>query len=209
MSADRNDTNGASAALAMLAASGVDLFGADGAGEQDDLFEAVTAGPLDGMPAKGQSGPRGGRPVNARNKSTEAHLRLFLSQNRAPMMVMGDIIRRDLGELTDYLQGIADKHKRVRYTENGYVEQVVQISPMDVLRLQADLLKALLPYVNKKQPVALEVDPGAGGLLLMTGFAGDDQAGGSLDLAIVDDDEENQRVSDAEIVQSDDEKSDG
>lgn len=206
---DRTDTNGASAALAMLAAAGVDLFGADGADGQDDLFEPVTSGPLDAMPVKGKSGPQGGRPPGARNRSTDAWLSLFLSKNRAPIMTLGDLIGRDTGQLTDYLQEIADRHAVTTYTEAGSRTTRAQVSPLDVLRLQMDAAKALLPYVHKRQPVALEIDPGEGGVLVMAGFAGDADGGSGLALPLAEDGVEYQEVNDAEIAQSDDEQSDG
>lgn len=181
---DRQDTGGLATVLALLGVGAAQDAGGD-AGQQD-FFEAEAPMPLE---PKGVSGPQGGRPANARNKSTEEWRRYFLSQNRSPMSILGTIAGRDVGELTDYLQEIANRHRRLRTVigEDGKTrteEQKVLVSPLDVLRLQRDAAVALMPYLHKKQPVAIEVDQRQRGVVLLGGLTGAVDVGDDLALPL-------------------------
>ncbi|MCB0256906.1 MAG: hypothetical protein KDI55_24575 [Anaerolineae bacterium] len=199
------DLAGITTALELLGAAGG--AGADDL-DQPELFEAQTPMPL---PLAEPQQPTGGRPKGARNKSTEAWVRYFLSQRRSPLTVLGDLSSRPLPELVDQLQEMANKHRTWRDTKDGGYWERVAISPLDVLKLQRDAAIALLPYIHKRQPIALEVDEKPRGrftVLDMSGFS-DVPVGSDDDLALpLPDIEENQHVSSAKSQQSDGQQSD-
>ncbi len=164
--AERLDTGGLRAALALLGASGGLV---DDSGSQVDLFEAEDA-PLP-LPTKGRSGPQGGRPAGARNRSTDEWVRLFLAQHRSPLSVLGNIMSQDLGELHELLQDMADKRTRTKMTAHGVEEVRVLVDPLAVLKLQRDTAAALLPYIHKQQPKALEISEKPRGVMVMGDLA--------------------------------------
>ena len=71
---------------------------------------------------------------------------------------------------------------------------------LDVLKLQVDLVKALLPYVHKKQPVELEVSGGQGGVMVLGGLDMAALGGDTLDLPLGPEGDEKQQVIDGELV---------
>lgn len=169
-----SDANGLSTVLKLLGARGA----VDAANGQDDLFGGETAPmPVD-APAK--SGPQGGRPKGARNRSTDDWIKMFLAQHRAPLPVLGAIYSRSWQDLYDELQKAADKHRRWRETKDGGHWEVVAVSPLDVLKFQAACAQALLPYLHKQQPKALEIDQRQLGVVLL-GDIGEEAAGSTID----------------------------
>ena len=203
------DTGGLTTALAMLGAAGVLQDDVEG---QDDLFEAPAPLPLPTAPRADAGKP--GRPKGARNKSTDEWVRYFLGRYRSPLTGLAELYTRDLGDLVGELQRIADEHCEVT-TKPGNGEgspqthtvHVVRINPLEVLRLQQSAMAALLPYIHKKQPMALEIDQKPRGVVLL----------GSLDVADIGGDDdlalplgpivENQQVSGAVPAQSESAKS--
>lgn len=162
------ESNGLATALRLLGAAGA---AADGAGDsQDELFdEFATDTPL--VPARGVSGARGGRPKGARNKSTDEWVKLFLASHRSPLAVLGEIADAPLEDLVDELQRMADKSPLVRTDKDGVVERTaLRISPLDVLKLKRDAAVALLPYLHKAQPKALEIESRPRGLMVLAEF---------------------------------------
>lgn len=157
------DGSGLSTALRLLGATGA-MPGADG---QEDLFGGELA-PMPLEQPKGASGPQGGRPTGARNRSTNEWIALFLSKHRAPLDVLGAIYSRPWTELYAELQAAADQQVRVReLAGGGSVEEKVLINPLDVLKFQATAAQALLPYIHKQQPRAVEVTESKRGLVIL------------------------------------------
>jgi len=194
---ERTDTGGLSAALALLGVVGgarAESFA------QDDLFENVDA-PLP-LPVKGSSGPKGGRPKGARNRSTEEWVRLFLSQHRAPLSVLGNLMSQPLGDLVDQLQAMADKHRKWRETSEGGYWTVVQIDPLAVLALQMKAAAAAAKYIHKEQPKAIEIDRPQRGMMIMGDLGGDLEQSDDALLPMARP-EENQRVVEVARPQSD------
>lgn len=199
-----NDTGGLTTALQLLGAAGV-LLG-DGGEAQEDLFEA--AAPLPLPLARPEGTGKAGRPKGARNRSTDEWVNYYLGRYRSPLTALGELYSRDLRQLVDDLQKMADTHKTWRETKDGGYWERVAINPLDVLKMQRDAAVAMLPYIHKRQPIALEVEQRQRGVVVL----------GSLDVSDLDtsDDlalplprhEENQQVTDARTGQSDDTKSD-
>ncbi len=180
--AERMDTGGLAAALALLGAQGGLV---DDGGAQVDMFENDLA-PLP-LPVKGTSGAKGGRPAGARNRSTDAWIAWFLNQHRSPLSVLGNIASQDVRELHALLQDMADARTRLktRATENGSTEEEVRVlvDPLAVLKLQRDAAVALLPYIHKQQPKAIEIEQKRRGIVLL-GDLEDVGEDGSDDLAL-------------------------
>ena len=197
--AERVDKGGLAAELASVGASGGVV---DGNGLQVDLFENDEA-PLP-LPSKGKSGPQGGRPRGATNKSTDAWVSWFLGQHRSPLSVLGNIAGQDLGELHALLQDLADARTRRRDTANGVEEVRVLVDPLAVLKLQRDAAAALLPYIHKQQPKALEISESRRGMILL-GDLNDVQDAMSDDVGLgLPPIEGNQEVAETARPQSDD-----
>ena len=159
---ERLDKGGLAAALAIVGASGGLV---DERGGQAELFESDEA-PLP-LPVRGKSGPKGGRPAGATNKSTDAWVRWFLGQHRSPLSVLGNIASQPLGELHGLLQDLADARTRTRTTQHGHEEVRVLVDPLAVLKLQRDAAVALLPYIHKQQPKALEIETRRRGVVIL------------------------------------------
>jgi hypothetical protein len=197
---ERQDTNGLTTALQLLGAAGH----ADGQAEQDELFEAP--GPLP-LPTAPRPAGKVGRPKGARNKSTEEWVRFLLSRYRSPLTVLAELYSRPLDELVDELQRMANKHQTWRETASGGHTERVQINPLEVLKMQRDAAVALLPYVHKRQPMALEVEQRQRGIVVL-GHLDTTDLGGDDDLALpLMPTEENQEVRAAEAQQSHGQKS--
>lgn len=199
----RQDTGGLATALQLLGAAGV-VEDDDG---QAELFEAPAPLPL---PVAQPEGSKGGRPKGARNRSTDEWVRYFLGRYRSPLTALAELYSRSFVEIVEQLQEQADKHKRwkpdAKLPGGGYWERVL-IDPTDVLKLQRDAAVALLPYIHKRQPMALELDVKQRGIVVLgdlgvgNGMGGDDLA---LPLQPI---EENQQVIEASPTQSDGSKS--
>ncbi len=194
----RQDTGGLTTALQLLGAAGaVDA----GDGEQPELFEASAPLPLPTAP-RADAG-KAGRPKGARNKSTDQWVSYFLGRYRSPLTGLAELYTRPLEELVDELQRMADKHKSWIETKEGGRWERVAINPLEVLRMQHNAMVAILPYIHKRQPIALEVDARQRGIVLLGSLdtagadAGDDLA---LPLPPI---VENQGVTDVEPTQSD------
>lgn len=205
--ADRVDTGGLTTALQLLGAAGHAVPGAEAV--QDDLFEAEAPLPLPPAAVPERTG-KAGRPAGARNKSTEEWVRYFLSRYRSPMTALAEIYSRPTDELVAHLQAIADKHSVVKAGEGeGITVGVSRIHPLEVAKMQIAAASALLPYVHKKQPMAIEVDQRPRGMIVMDLGAHDVIGSGSDDLGLgLVDSEEKQRLSEATPAQSDAHQSD-
>jgi hypothetical protein len=201
------------ATVLRLLGAGAGQHGGEPGDVQDDLFEGDAPLPLAPAPSpEPAAGKARGRPPGARNRSTEEFVRFFLSQHRAPMSVLGNIVSQPLGDLVDQLQAMSDKHKGWRPgsdTRDGYWERI-QINPLEVLRLQRDAAVALMPYIHKKQPMALELDDKRQPGIVLLGSLDMPGLGDPDDLALpLPPIEENQRVIGADRGRSDGDKSDG
>lgn len=195
-------TNGLATALALIGATGrADAAGSD---EQDDLFDVDAAMPSmlpPAVPAK--SGPKGGRPVGALNKSTEQWRQLFLSKFRHPMMVLGELTTRSPEQLARDL-GLYMYHEG-RPVQDADGRAVPATG--EAARLQHAAAVALLPYLAQKLPMAVEVASPRRGVVLIGDLTQAMQAQ-THDLALPLPPEENQEVSEADIVRPDDTQSD-
>ncbi len=201
---ERQDTGGLTTVLQLLGAMGRTEAGG---GEQAELFEAEAPLPL--APAAGHEPRKVGRPAGSRNRSTAEWVSFFLSQNRSPLSVLGNIVSQPLEQLVDQLQAMSDKHAVVRFSEEGIATvAVARVNPLEVLKLQRDAAVALLPYIHRKQPMAVEIEQKQRGVVLI----------GELDVTDVGDDAdlalplpptvENQRVSATSDAKSDASQSD-
>jgi hypothetical protein len=174
--------------------------------DQDDLFGAECDGPLSPAPV-GKSGPQGGRPKGARNKSTEALRQLFMRRYRSPLMGLGEIYSRTPEQLARELKLF--KRVTVLVERDGKVvrqeaEDEGELDLEKAFRLQMEAMSTALPYVHQKLPQAVTVEDRSRGLLVIN-MAGDGQVDDAqIVFAPV---EQNQRVIDAEPVQSEDDKS--
>lgn len=161
--AERVDTGGLATVLQLLGARGE----APGvAGEQVDLFEADAPLPL--SPRAVEPTGKAGRPAGTRNKSTEEWVKYFLSRHRSPLTALAELYSRPLGELVAELQAIADEHSVIRAGQgDGMAAYVARISPLDVLKMQQQAMMAVLPYVHRKQPMAIELEQKQRGIVLI------------------------------------------
>lgn len=168
------------AAAALSAAGGPGAAGAGQAGVQQQL------GLLDGRPEP-PAAPRGpGRPAGAKNKRTQAWQKWFEATGEMPLEFLAKTFRKSTGELAAELACDQDA----------------------ALRIQVEAAKAVLPYVEQKLPLAIEDDRDQARMVIVVGDMTPEQRGEAdqaLGWKLLD----NQPVSDAVIVQSDEEQSDG
>jgi hypothetical protein len=148
---------GIRAAAELALAEGGAAVPAEDAPEAADMFEpghgGDGGGPLDPMAAIGadlfgqpRRGRGGGRPKGSRNRVTETFRAYFLSLHRHPALALAEVASVPVEELA----------RRLGCTR------------FDAMKLQAQCLTACLPYVEKRQPIALEL-PAGSGLTLVIG----------------------------------------
>ncbi|MGL4396626.1 MAG: hypothetical protein ACRCS9_08820 [Hyphomicrobium sp.] len=208
-------TGGVATAVAL--AGGVGDLGIDG-GEQPELFEADAALPL-APAARGKSGPKGGRPVGARNRSTEEARQFFLGRYRSPLIGLGEIYSRSAEDLaralflTRVVDELAPGQTALKTLSNaagvttGYLVWDLEKAFDKQVTAQA----AALPYVERKQPVALDTGGKVAGLIMIGDFDGVSDAGDgvvTLDMKAQQPSEQYQQVSEAETVRHSDVQSD-
>jgi hypothetical protein len=213
-------TNGLLTALALVGAAGRVESGEQ---EQLDMLEADEAMPSmlpEPAGSATRSGPRGGRPAGARNKSTEAWRELFLSKFRHPMMVLGELtartpeqLARDL-KLYKFHEGrlvlapILDENGVHARDADGEKRWQPVLATGEAAKMQQDAATALLPYLGQKLPMAIEVTAPQRGVVVIGSL---DVAGGQGDLAVPfapdEPTEQNQQVSEAEVVRLEREQS--
>lgn len=206
-------------ATAVELAGGFGALGLDGASQDDMFADADDApGPLAPLPPERRGA---GRPKGARNRSTKEWVEFFLSRHQSPLMGLGatyarraeDLARelfltREVAHLAPGQQAI-DQIER-RNAEGAFTGWVYLVWDLEkAFRIQMEAQLGALPYVHQKQPMALTVQGTERGLLVMGDL--NVTAGNGLSDALTipfAPTEQNQQVSDAEIVQSDDEQSD-
>ncbi len=130
--------------------------------QQADLFEPDA--PLPVSP-RGVSGPQGGRPKGARNRSTEEWRQYLLSRYRSPLVGLLEICARTPKELAEEL-GL--EHAVVVIDVEG--KEIERRSTTDVreaFRIQVDAMKAALPYLHQRQPLAVEQRGNERGVLVI------------------------------------------
>jgi len=213
-------TNGLATALALIGAAGRVEASED---EQAEMFAADAAMPSM-LPAQAESatrsGPRGGRPAGARNKSTEAWRELFLSKFRHPMMVLGEMtartpeqLARDL-KLYKYHEGklvlapILDENGVHARDADGEKRWKPVLATGEAAQMQQQAAISLLPYLGQKLPMAIEVSAPQRGVVVIGELPiGDAQ--GELEVPFAPDEptQQNQEVSEAEIVRPEREQS--
>lgn len=197
-------TGGWATALELAGGIGDLGLGADG---QDDLFEADAPLPL--SPAVvGQSGPRGGRPKGARNRSTEEMRAFLLAKYRSPLVGLLEVAARPAEALARELKLWA-RAPDGEIIRDGAGDPV--LAPDAVMRAfdrQINALTAALPYLEKKQPVAIETNGKVAGVIVIGDLVGLAESGDGMITIVPMKPEQKQQVIDADIVQSDAQQSD-
>lgn len=173
------------------------------AGDQVDMFEADEQSAPMPVASRAVSGPKGGRPKGARNRKTAEWVDYLLSRYRSPLVALLELTARTPADLAREI-GLYMYHEgKPVYDANG--EPVLATG--EAFKAQVAAMMAALPYLHQKQPMAVTVDQPARGVLVIGDLRVEGSAQG-LQLPLPPS-EENQGVIDAEIVQSDGEKSDG
>jgi hypothetical protein len=171
------------------------------ADDQADMFEADAPLPI---PAVGRSGPKGGRPKGARNASTEEWRAYLLGRYRSPLVFLLETFARTPEDL-------ARQMKLYKFHEGKLVTDDAGrpvLATGDASSLQVQAAIAALPYLHQKQPIAVETTGVSAGMIVIgdiQGLARGEE--GELRMTLVQP-QQNQGFTDAEIVQSDDCKSD-
>lgn len=207
-------------ATAVELAGGFGALGLDGA-SQDDMFADADDAPGSLSPAHLPARRGAGRPSGARNRSTEEHRQFFLRRYQSPVIGLGEtysrsaealarelFLTREVAHLAPGQQAIERIERR--NAEGVFTGMVYLVWDLEkAFRLQQDARIAAAPYVVQKQPMALTVQGTERGLLVM-GDLNVTAGNGPSDALTIPfaPTEQNQQVSDAEIVQSDDEQSD-
>ncbi len=201
------NTNGLATALELAGGIG----DADQAGDQSEMFDCGADLPVQ----RAKSGPNGGRPVGSRNKTTEQWRQYLLSKYTSPLIGLMEIYSRTALEIAQHL----DLRKRVLVEEAVEGKGGEQGTPAKygwrwdleaAFRIQQDSMKAALPYLHQRQPLAIEQKGDKRGLLLIGDLTQNFNAGGGDRLPLPNN-EEKQDVIDLDAEQhlekSDDEKS--
>jgi len=153
-------------------------------GEQLSMLPGDDEAPT-GAGERAARGP--GRPAGARNRRTKEMVDWLLRQRglRSPLEVLVELANRDTRDLA---------------------RELGAESLIDVVKLRVSAAVAALPYVEQKQPVAIEAEGSGGGIIQINlGASSDAPAGLGLPLAKI---EEIQDVSDDDLDLSDLEQSD-
>lgn len=194
-------TGGLATAVAL---AGGAMPGGEADGEIADLFGDVVAPPVQ---APARSGPQGGRPAGARNRSTEQWRRYLLSKYPHPLETLLALTTRKPADLAAEL-GLYRYHDGALIKEvapNGELVPVLDTGA--AAKILVDAATATLPYMAQKQPIAIETGGKVAGVLVIGDLAGVQDAGdGMLTLDLTP--QQNQDVSEADIVRPDDAQSD-
>jgi hypothetical protein len=197
--------NGSGLATAVELLGGMGDLGLGG-DEQAELFADADDAPLP-MPDAQRTG-RAGRPKGARNRSTEEWRRHILSRYRSPAVFLAEMYSRTPAQLAAEL-GLYKWHEGKLVIDPRTGEAVLATG--EAASMQQAAAIALLPYVHQKLPQAIEVSPPTRGLVILGDLGDDAPAGDDLALPLAPEIEikRNQDVSEAEIVKSDGDQSDG
>ena len=145
-----------------------------------------------------------GRPAGARNRSTDEWLRYLSGRYRSPLVGLAEMWSRTPRQLAEAL----DLYK---WHEGKPVLDVLGQHVLDTgaaAEMQQRAMMAALPYWHKKQPMAIEVDQRQPNLVVIGSLEVTD-IGASDDLTVaIPQSLENQRVIDADPMQSDARQSD-
>lgn len=148
-------------------------------GEQTSFLDADDApSPLAPLPAP--AGGKGGRPKGARNRSTEEWRQFFLSKHQAPVMVLGGVYSRaaeDLARalyLTRVVDALAPGQEAIKTLyfastgeRSGEVRGYLVWDLERAFNLQMAAVTAALPYINQKQPLAIETKTETRGVVIL------------------------------------------
>ncbi|MCC6887764.1 MAG: hypothetical protein IT536_04440 [Hyphomicrobiales bacterium] len=168
--------------------------------EQLDLIEADMPLPL--APAQRTGKP--GRPAGARNKSAAEFRRLFLAKYRSPVVGLAEAYSRNPVQLAHELRmwrrdgdgNVLTDEQGLPVLADGAVERA--------FKLQVDCMVAAAPYIEQRQPLAIETKGNRMGVLVMGDLH---MAGHNADQLPLPPREQYQQVTDLEPMQSDEPKS--
>jgi hypothetical protein len=203
------DTNGMATALALAGGFG-DAYAE---GEQEALFADADDAPGSLTPAKRPAH----RPKGARNRSTEEWRRFFLSRFASPLIGCGETYSRSAEDLarelflTRTVALLAPGQLSIGEIKNadGKVTGYLVWDLDRAFAIQQEARAIAMPYVHQRQPLALEVQNKPRGLLVLDLGASTGGNGADDDFVVpFAPRQQNQQVSDAEIVQSDATQSD-
>lgn len=168
--------------------------------EQLDLIEANMPLPL--APAQRTGKP--GRPAGARNKSAAEFRRLFLAKYRSPVVGLAEAYSRSPVQLARELE-MWKRAEDGTLLRDEHGEPVLADGAVErAFKLQIDCMVAAAPYVEQRQPLAIETKGSRMGVLVMGDLH---MAGHNADQLPLPSHEQNQRLIDIEPMQSDEAKS--
>lgn len=128
---------------------------AGNAERQLELIEADAPLPLKPATAAGTAG-KAGRPRGSSNISTRQWVEYLLTRYRSPLIGLAEIYSRDCRQLAAQLD----------------------CTPLEAFKVQQASMAALLPYVHKKQPMAVELEQRQLGVLTLN--LGDGSTGSQI-----------------------------
>lgn len=191
-------------ATAVRMAGGVGDLGLDEA-EQLDLIEGGASLPL--QPAKRGVGRRAGVP----NRATEEARQWFLRRYKSPLQGLGEIYSRSAEDLARELalvtvvQHLAPGQEAIRevFNSEGQSQGWLVFDRLKAFDRQMAAMNAALPYVERKQPIAIDAQGKVAGVIVigdMDGVQDDGNGMLTLDLEPNQPSEQNQGLSNSDSV---------
>ena len=216
------NSNGIATAVELLGGFGDLGLGED---EQLDAFADADDAPGSIPPAPERTG-RAGRPKNAKNRSTEQWRRFLSSKYQSPLVGLAESWSRTPAQLAAelgmykfhegkmVLAPVLDANGVHLRDENGEERWQPVLATGEAAAMQQAARIAALPYWHQKLPQAIELTPPTRGLVVLGELGFEGESGDDLALPLpaekpASEIQRNQQVSEAEIVQSDGEQSDG
>lgn len=192
-------------ATAVKLAGGVGDLGLDG-GEQGELLD-------DALPVKPvQRGP--GRRAGVPNRATEEARQWFLRRYRSPLQGLGEIYSRSAEDLARELamvvvvEHLAPGQEAIRevFDAEGQRRGWLVWDRLKAFDRQMAAMNAALPYVERKQPIAIDAQGKVAGLIVIGDMDGVQDSGDgtlTLDLEANQPTQQNQKVSSDDSVRPD------
>jgi hypothetical protein len=217
--------NGLATAVELLGGFGDLGLGGD---QQEELFDDADDAPSSLSPAPLPEKRPAHRPKGSRNRSTEEMRRFLLSRYQSPLQGCAETWSRraeDLARelfLTREVSHLAPGQEAIKEVDRGHTAEGRWLGKHYLVwdlerafRLQQEARYAALPYLHQKLPQAIEVSAPTRGLVILGDLGFEGESGDDLALPLAapsapkNEIVRNQHVSEAEIVKSDGEQSDG